>query len=80
MSKLVLILLERPSRLTETQIDKLSDIFINVGVLLFGALVVPFFVPEVDKPRVWMLLVGLGLSGALWFLALSFARGVDYEL
>ena len=50
MPKLVLILLERPSRLTETQLDKLSDILINTGTLFFGALVVPSFIPGIDRP------------------------------
>lgn len=79
MSKLVLILLERPFRLTETQLDKLSDILINIGILFFGAMVVPFFISGVDKPRLWMLILGLGLSSILWFLVLFSVRRVNYH-
>jgi len=76
MSRLLLILLKRPPLLTPSQLDKLADAFINIGTLFFGAMVVPFFVFGVDKPPVLVLVLGSGLSGTFFLLALVSVRRV----
>lgn len=49
MPKLLLILLQRPSIFTASQLDKLADVFINIGTLFFGAAAVSQIVPGLDK-------------------------------
>ncbi len=73
MPKLLLILLQRPSIFTASQLDKLADVFINIGTLFFGAGVVSYIIPGLDKPPSFMLISGLGLSVISWFFALLFA-------
>ena len=73
MPKLLLILLKRPSIFTSSQLDKLADVFVNIGTLFFGAGVVPYLIPGLDKPSLSMLVSGLGLSVISWFFALLFA-------
>jgi len=74
MPKLFLILLERPPFLTEAQLDKLADIFINVGTLFFGSTVVPAVIPGLDKPKIEVLVLGLILSLFFWLLAILSVR------
>jgi hypothetical protein len=74
MPKLVLILLDRPQRLTKEQLDKLADIFINVGTLFFGSLVVPQFIPGIDKIGFKLVLIGLVFSIGFWSAAIFSVR------
>lgn len=59
-------------RFSPAQRDKLADITIGLGHLLFGSLVVPYIVPSIDKPPMAILLLGLGFAITLW----SFAVGI----
>lgn len=76
MSRLVLILLDRPSRLTQAQLDKLADVFVNMGTLFFGAMVVPHIVPGIDKPVFRTLILGLVISLVFWIVAISSVRRI----
>lgn len=76
MSKLILILLERSTLLTESQLDKLADVFINIGTLFFGSGVIPYLISGLDKPRVLVLILGLGFSIGSWVLAILSVRRI----
>lgn len=76
MSKLVFILLERPTLLTEPQVDKLADVFINIGTLFFGSGVILYLIPGLDKPRLLVLILGLGFSVGSWVLAILSVRRI----
>lgn len=56
--------------LTSIQRDKLADIYINVGTLFFGAGVVPYLVPGIDKPTLLVVLFFSVASITLWWIAL----------
>jgi len=77
MGKLLLILLDRSPLLTESQLDKLSDVFINVGTLFFGSTVVPYFVPGLDKPELKLLILGLAFSLVPWLLAIFSVKRIE---
>lgn len=36
--------------LSDFQLDKLADVFVNVGTLFFGSGVIPYLIPTIDKP------------------------------
>lgn len=59
---------------TDHQLDKLGDVFINIGTLFFGAAIVPVLIPSLDKPLLWSVILGLGLSFGCWLLALIVVR------
>lgn len=74
MTKLLLLILDRRPLLTLSQLDKLSDVCINAGTLLFGTLVLPYFIPSVDKPSQRMLGLGVAFGLALWSIAVIIVR------
>jgi len=74
MPKLFLFLLQRPSIFTAPQLDKLADVFINIGTLFFGSAVVPQIIPGLDKPPFDVLFFGLMASLIPWGFALWLAR------
>lgn len=73
MTKLLLLILDRPPILTYDQLGKLSDICINAGTLLFGSFVLPYFLP-VDKPPAIVLILGTILGLIFWILAVALVR------
>lgn len=54
---------------TQTQLDKLADICIGLGHLIFGSLVLPFFIRSLDKPTIAVLVLGLIIAIGLWITA-----------
>lgn len=74
MPKLLLILTERPSIFTASQLDKLADVFINIGALFFGSVVVSQIIPGLDKFPPDVLTFGLMASLIPWGLALWLAK------
>ncbi len=55
----------------KSQLDKLADICIGLGHLIFGSLVLPFFIPSLDKPAFGVLLLGLITAVGLWVIAVK---------
>ena len=49
---------------TKIQVKGLSDLFIDLGKILVGSVIVGFFVPSLNIP-VWLFIAGL--FGAWWF-------------
>ena len=74
MPRLLLILLQRPSIFTASQLDKLADVFINIGTLFFGSVVVPQVVPGLDKLPPDVVFFGLMAGLIPWGLALWLAK------
>lgn len=63
------------SLLTNPQLDKLSDLSLGLGQLLFGSIVVPYIIPVVDKPPFLILLFGLGFAIGFWIFAIWIVKG-----
>lgn len=76
MTKLLLLFLDRPPIFTSSQLDKLSDIFINAGNLAFGTIVLPYFLPNVDKPETSVVGFGVTLGLYFWVMAVVIARKI----
>ena len=76
MPGLLLILTERPSIFTVAQLDKLADVFINIGTLFFGSAVVSQIIPGLDKLPFDVVLFGLTASLIPWGLALWLAKRI----
>ena len=78
MTKLLLFLAKTPKRspLSVGQLDKLADIFVNLGIVLAASVVLPAVVPGIDKPG--GLLVIWGIIGAFvcWTIALFVVKEV----
>ena len=55
--------------LDETQLDKISDLCLGLGQIIFASMVLPFAVQSVDKPTFEVLLFGLGFAIAFWIFA-----------
>lgn len=62
-------------KLNSIQLEKLSDIFILMGGIVFGSMVIPFFL-KFDRPEVIMLISGLLLSIFCWVFSLFIVKGV----
>lgn len=62
-------------KFTSIQLQKLSDIFILIGGIVFGSMVIPFFI-KIDQPNPAMLISGLGISIICWLLSIWVVRGV----
>ncbi len=60
-------------KLVKLQRDKLADLSIGLGHLVFGSTVVPYLVPGFDKPLQTVLLLGLGIALVLWSIAIWIA-------
>ncbi|MBI3558899.1 hypothetical protein HY085_00725 [Candidatus Gottesmanbacteria bacterium] len=57
-------------KLVKLQREKLADLFIGIGHLVFGSTVLPYLVPVVDRPSEVVLVLGLGFAVALWLFAI----------
>jgi len=62
-------------KLTSIQLQKLSDIFILIGGIVFGSMVIPFLI-KVDQLNPQMLILGLLLSVMCWVVSLWFVKGL----
>lgn len=61
--------------LSQTQLDKLSDLSLGLGQLLFGSTVLPYLFPNLDKPKLSILLYGIGFAITLWIFAIWIVKG-----
>ncbi|MBI3290319.1 hypothetical protein HYZ78_02895 [Candidatus Microgenomates bacterium] len=61
-------------KLTAVQTDKLSDLSIGLGQLLFGSTVVPYLIPAIDRPSLVVLLFGLGFAIGFWIFAIRIVK------
>lgn len=61
--------------LAKPQLDKLSDLSLGLGQLLFGSTVVPYIVPAIDKPPVAILVFGVGFAISFWIFAIWIVKG-----
>lgn len=58
-------------KLTKNQWERLSEILGNLGLLVLGAVVIPYFF---DKADILGAIRGLYITGVLWYLSLIAAR------
>ena len=65
-------------KLTDVQLEKLTDIFIIIGQIIFASTVVPFFI-EVDKPDPIMLTSGWSISIICWTIGLLIAGRIKED-
>lgn len=65
----------RLKALTGLQLDKLSDLSLGLGQILFGSTVIPFVVPVIDRPSLNVLLFGLGFAIGFWIFAIWIVKG-----
>lgn len=72
MLKLLLLLLEKPKRplFSTGQLDKLADIFVNLGIVLVGSVILPAILPGANK--LGPLLMFWGTAGSLFSWAMAF--------
>lgn len=61
-------------KLNKANFDKMADVSIGVGNILFASFVVPFLVPNLDTPPLIVLLFGLGFSVGLWAFAIGIVQ------
>lgn len=80
MTKLFFLILDRSPVLTFDQLDKLSDICINAGTLFFGTLVVPYFVPGIDRPPTSVINLGIVFGLGLWIIAVIIVRKKENDI
>lgn len=60
---------------TYAQLDKLADILINIGTVLFASVVVPFFV-RIYQIADFVFYGGLLLTFICWFFTIVIARRI----
>ena len=77
MPKLVLVLLERPTRLTESQVKVLIDIGVATGQLSTASMVLPFIVPGLDKTKLPVVVLGLAFMTIFWLGAVLLAKRIE---
>ncbi len=56
--------------LRKQQINKISDLALNLGQLFFASTVIPYLVPALDKPPFGVLILGIILALSLWIYAI----------
>ena len=57
-------------RINNKQRDKLADLFLGLGQILFGATAIPYLIPTFDKPPLMVIILGTIAALILWGLAL----------
>lgn len=62
--------------LTSTQLDKLADIFIALGQLSFGSMILPFILPGLDQSKLPVVLFGIVTLITSWSASIIIARGI----
>lgn len=61
-------------KLSSIQFDKLADLSLGLGQLLFASTVIPYLIPALDKPSVAVLIFGILVAVGLWIFALWIVR------
>jgi len=79
MPKLLLFLLEKPKRpqFSTGQLDKLADIFVGLGILVIGSVVLPTIFPGLDKQGVGSVILGVGTALSFWIIAIYLMKGIN---
>lgn len=72
----VLFLAKEPA-LTSAQLDKLSDIFITIGQLAMGFMVLPFIIPGLDRDRTLVIIFGLVSAIGCWVISVLIVRKLE---
>lgn len=62
-------------RISQSQLDKLADLSLGLGQLFFGSIVVPYVVPNLEKPPLIVLLFGIITAVGLWIFAIWIVKG-----
>ena len=57
-------------KLVKSQLDKISDLSLGLGQLLFGSTVLPYIIPSIDRPSFQALILGLIIAIFLWVFAI----------
>jgi len=78
MSNLLLFLIERPKRprLSTGQLDKLADIFVDLGIVVVGSVILPVLFPGVDRQSLPFVLWGIVGALSFWTISVSLMKGV----
>lgn len=61
-------------KLSAVQLDKVSDLSLGLGQLLFGSTVLPYIIPALDRPPLIVLLFGISIAILLWIFAVWIVR------
>jgi len=59
-------------KLNESQIDRLSELTENIGLITLGSIVLPAIIEK--EFNLWLLVVGLPLSASFWIYSLWLLR------
>lgn len=71
------IFLAKEPRFTASQLDKLSDVFITAGQLFAASMILPFVIPELDKAKLSVIVLGLALTLISWTLSVLIIRKLE---
>lgn len=55
----------------QKQVEKLSDIFEDIGLVVLASVVIPSFL---DRFNLHLILLGLGITSLFWYLSLLVRR------
>ena len=64
-----IVFIDKPPLLTDSQVVVVSEILRNIALLLFGSIILPFVLADVDKPTLFI--VGLALTAPFVLYAIS---------
>ena len=64
-----IVFIDKPPLLTDSQVVVVSEILRNIALLLFGSIILPFVLADVDKPTLFI--VGLALTATFVLYAIS---------
>jgi len=79
MSKLFLFLIERPRRprFSTGQLDKLADIFANLGIVLVSSVILPALIPGIDRQGPSFITWGVAGALSFWTIAIFLVKEVQ---
>ncbi len=76
MPKILLVLLDRPPRLTESQLKVLADIGVAAGQLSAASMILPFVIPGLDKTKLSMIAWGIAATALFWVGGVLLSRKI----
>lgn len=71
-----IIFIDHPPILTDKQIEVISEIFRNVGTIIFAATIVPFLIGSVDSPTPPVVAFALIYTFLLFVSSVMFVRNI----
>ena len=71
-----IIFIDKPPILTDSQLSVVSEILRNIGLLIFGSVIIPYFFENVDKPSISVVLLSLLFVIALFSFSITIVRSV----